>query len=128
MRSEIFDNYVKIAEEKGIVSKDAPEKAKKILEETGRADSRSIKDIEKLYGVKNDTLKSMEYKRNIIEDAHPDSIVIAPSYDKLNGLVENNNERQDIMLRLVNKMPNGQLDNHKYAQKDLLLSSSCRCR
>ena len=28
-RSEIFDNFVKIAQEKGLVAEDAPEKAKK---------------------------------------------------------------------------------------------------
>ncbi len=121
-RSEIFDNFVKIAEEKGLVSKDAPEKAKKILEETRRADSQTIKDIEVLYGVKPDAPKDMEYKRNIIEDAHPEPVVISPSYDKLNGLVENNNERQNILINIINKTPNGHLTNHKYAEKDLILS------
>lgn len=121
--SEIFDNFVKIAQEKGLVSEDAPEKAKKKLENNPRADSQSIKDIEALYGVKPDAPKNMEYKRNIIEDAHPDSVIISPSYDKLNGLVENNNERQDIILNIVNKPPNGQLTNHKYAaEQELLLS------
>ena len=121
--SEIFDNFVKIAQEKGLVSEDAPEKAKKKLENNPRADSQSIKDIEALYGVKPDAPKNMEYKRNIIEDAHPDSVIISPSYDKLNGLVENNNERQDIILNIVNKSPNGQLTNHKYAaEQELLLS------
>lgn len=122
-RSEIFDNFVKIAQEKGLVAEDAPEKAKKKLESNPRADSQSIKDIEALYGVKPDAPKGMEYKRNIIEDAHPESVVISPSYDKLNGLVENNNERQDIILNIVNKQNNGQLTNHKYAaEQELLLS------
>jgi hypothetical protein len=121
-RSEIFDNFVKIAQDKGLVSEDAPEKAKKKLESNPRADSLDIKAIEALYGVKNDTEKSMEYKHNIMEDAHPESVIISPSYDKLNGLVENNIERQNIILNIVNKTPNGQLTQHKYAKQELLLS------
>lgn len=121
-KSEIFDSFVKIAQDKGLISEDAPEKAKKILEKTHRADSLDISAIEALYGTKPSMPKDMEYERNIIEDAHPNSVVISPSYDKLNGLVENNQERQDIILHIVNKTPNGHLTQHKYAKKDLLLS------
>src|SRR6202142_4218923 len=64
----------------------------------------------------------MEYEHNIMEDAHPNSIVISPSYDKLNGLVENNIERQNILLHIVNKTPNGLSTQHKYAKQELILS------
>lgn len=121
-KSEIFDNFVKIAQEKGMISKDAPEKAKKILDKTHRADSLDISAIEALYGVKPDLPKDMEYKRNIIEDAHPNAAIVSPSYDKLNGLVENNNERQDILLNIVNRTPNGHGNLHKNATKNLVLS------
>lgn len=121
-RSDIFESFIKIAQDKGLVSKDAPEKAIKQLSKTHRHDSLSAEDIAKLYGIKPDQTKGMEYKRNIIEDAHPDLVVVSPSYDKLNGLVENQNQRQDIFLNIVNKTPNGQLDNHKWAEKDLLLT------
>ncbi len=121
-RSNILDDFFKIAKEKGIISENNSEKSKKKLEKEHRADSLSIKDIEKLYDVKPNAPKGSEYIRNIIERAHPDSIVIAPSYDKLNGLVENNNERQDIILNILDKNPNGQLTNHKYAEKELILS------
>jgi hypothetical protein len=47
-KSEVFNNFVKIAQEKGMIAADAPEKAIKALEENPRADSLSIKDIEKL--------------------------------------------------------------------------------
>ena len=120
--SDIFENFAKIAQEKGIISDDAPEKAKKKLEKDHRWDSMTLSDIEALYGVKPDSEKELEYKRNIIEVAHPGSMVISPSYDKLNGLVETDNERQDIILNIVNKTPNGQLTNHKYAEKELTLS------
>ena len=102
-RSEIFESFIKIAQDKGLVSKDAPEKAIKQLSKTHRHDSLSAEDIAKLYGVKIDQPKGMEYTRNIIEDAHPDSVIVSPAHDKLNGLVENNNERQNIILNIVNK-------------------------
>jgi hypothetical protein len=120
-RSEIFDNFVKIAQEKGMISNDSS-KSKKILEETGRADSLDISAIEALYGVKPDASKGLEYKNNIMEVAHPNGMVIAPSYDKLNGLVENNIEAQNIALHIVNKTNDGHSVQRKYAEKELLLS------
>lgn len=122
VRSDIFNEFVKIAQDKGLVSEDAPEKAKKKLEKDPRVDSLSISDIESLYSTKHDRPKGMEYKKNIIESAHPKSVVMAPSYDKINGLVENDQERQNIILNIVNKEPNGQLTHAKYAEKELILS------
>lgn len=121
-RSEIFESFIKIAQDKGLVSKDAPEKAIKQLSKTHRHDSLSADDIAKLYGIKPETPEGMKYTRNIIEDAHPDTVIIGPAHDKLNGLFENNNERQDIILNIVNKNNNGQLDNHKWAEQKLLLT------
>ena len=120
-RSEIFDSFVKIAQEKGMISNDSKDSKKK-LEETGRADSLDISAIEALYGVKPDAPKGSDYKKNIMEVAHPNSVVISPSYDKLNGLVENNNERQNILLHIVQKTPDGLLTQRKYAEQDFLLS------
>jgi gas vesicle protein len=121
-RSEIFESFVKIAEEKGLVSKATPEENKADLEKTHRADSLSIDDIAHLYGVKPPAPKEVEYKRNIVEVAHPNPLVLAPSYDKLNGLVENINERQDILLHIVNKNNTGSIVQTKYAERELVLS------
>jgi hypothetical protein len=96
--SDIFDRFVKVAQEKGIVSS---------------------KD---LYEVKPKSSDDMSYKNNIMEIAHPNSLVIAPAYDKINGLVENNIERQNILLHIVNKETNGLLTQHKYASDNLILS------
>jgi len=119
--SDIFDRFVKIAEKEGIFSADAKETKKK-LEETGRADSLDISAIEALYGTKAKAPQGMEYKNNIMEIAHPNSIVVSPSYDKLNGLVENEIERQNITLHIIQQTPNGLLTQKKYAQKELMLS------
>jgi hypothetical protein len=120
--SEIFDEFAKIAQEKGLISKSTPEEIKKKLEINPRMDSLDISAIEALYGVKPDAPSGMKYKRNIIEDAHQNPVVISPSYDKLNGLVENINERQNILRHIVQKTPNGHLTQRKYAEQQLLLS------
>jgi len=120
-KSEIFDNFIKIAEEKGMVSSDS-EKSKKELEKNLRADSLSADDIAKLYNTKPNTPKDMEYKKNIMEIAHPKPVVVAPAYDKVNGLVENNIERQNIMINIVNKSNDAIVNHKKYAEKELLLS------
>lgn len=123
-KSEIFESFAKIAQERGLVStaQKAEHTEKDFSETNPRFDSLTIEQISKLYNTKPEAPKDMEYKRNIIEDAHPDSVVIAPSYDKLNGLVENENEGQNIRIRIVMKDPDGHLVNRKYARKNLLLS------
>jgi len=118
--SEIFEAFVKIAEEKGLISR--AESSKDKLEKNPRADSLSEKDIAKLYNVSPETNKNMSYKRNIVELAHPNKSIVGPSYDKLNSLVENVNERQDIMVNIVNRQPTGQLFNKKYAEHELVMS------
>ena len=54
--------------------------------------------------------------------AHPNAAVVSPSHDKLNGLVENINERQNILLNIVNKPVNGLNLYHKYAEEELIKS------
>jgi hypothetical protein len=122
--SKIFDEFVKIAQKEGLISEAGPaEHTEFDFPETNpRHDSLSIEQIGKLYNNKPDMPEDMKYKNNIMEDAHPDSLVISPSYDKLNGLVENEIEGQNIRLRIVMKEPDGHLVNRKYAEKQLILS------
>lgn len=78
------------------------------------------KEIKELYDQ-----KPTDYKNNIMELAHPVPVVIMDAYDKLNGLIENNIERQTIMLNIFNKRPRtGTEIGFKYAdaRKSLLLS------
>ena len=120
--SDIFEEFAKIAQERGLISKSSSEEIKRKLENNPRIDSLDISAIEALYGVKPDTPKDMEYKNNIIEDAHPNAVIVSPSYDKINGLVENLNERQNILMHIVQKTPDGHVTQRKYAEKQLLLS------
>lgn len=123
IKSDVFDNFVKIAQEKGMISKKSSdsEDSKKKLEKNPRADSLDISAIEALYGVKPNVSKDMDYEHNIMEVAHPNYAVVSNSYDKLNGLVENDIQRQNININIINKVPNGNLTQHKYAEKDLFL-------
>jgi hypothetical protein len=119
--SDIFDSYAKLALEKGLIKEASSDDIKKKLEENPRMDSLDISAIEALYGVKPKLPKDMEYDKNISEIAHPNSVVVSPAHDKINGLVENINERQNILLHIVNKDNNGQLVQKKLAEKNLVL-------
>jgi hypothetical protein len=108
--SDIFNEYARIMKAKGLL--------KEAAGESTTVDKRYSKEyadtIKALYNV------DMEDVEDIIEKAHPNKVIIAPSYDKLNGLIENVNERHDVMVGITNKIPNGTLTNHKYAQTELL--------
>lgn len=107
MRSEIFENYAVIALEQGLISK---------ADSTARVGSDDISTIEALYGVK----PNGRDEKSITEQAHPDSVIIAPSYDRLNGLVENDKQRQNIIIQILNKAPQAKLTQHRYAEQALL--------
>lgn len=120
MASDIFDAYAKLAIEKGII-KVAQEKESKELKKYKndsypRAGSDTLEIIENKYNVKPEKPKSQEYKNNIMEVAHPHKVILSPAYDKINALVENNIERQNIIINITQKPVNGQLTQHKYAQ------------
>ena len=105
-KSYIFEEYARIAKERGLIR----------TAEDPRKGSDDKKTIENIYHV----LPNGEEK-HIMEQAHPESVVIAPSHDKVNGLVENNIERHNIMVGIINKSPQAKLTSHKYASayKDL---------
>jgi len=121
--SNIFDEYAKIASEKGLIklSEESSELKKYKNDTYPRVGSDDISTIEALYGVKPDS--PIKYKHNIMEAAHPKAVVIAPSYDKLNGLVENEIERQNIDLNIATRSTTGKnvTQGPKYARKDLML-------
>ena len=113
-KKSVLDELVKIAE-----TNDTAEKTRAKLMANPRGGSDDISTIEKLYNVKPGTEKGMDYKNNIMEVAHPESKVLVNTYDKINGLVENNIERQNIILNIVNKQTDGQLAQFKYAKENL---------
>jgi hypothetical protein len=120
--SDMFEIYAKLAEEKGLV-KTAAEEHKAYRDSVqARNSSADISTIEALYGVKPEAIEGMEYERNIIEIAHPEPVVIADAYDKLNGLVENINETHNIIINKVrSKAPSGTPNFAKEAKKALTM-------
>jgi hypothetical protein len=113
-RSEVFENYAKIALDEGLITK----KAYSMTEDEKNKDSDWKSTIQALYGVK----PNGEEKEDILDKAHPTPVVVSPSYDKVHGLVENLKERQNIMIGIVQKPNNGNYC-QKYAEtkNELLL-------
>lgn len=110
--SDIFDEYAKIMMDKGLIKK-----SNVMTSDEKEKDSDYEEKIKALYGI---NLKLNNSNKNIIEQAHPDKVIIAPSYDKLNGLVEDVQERHNVMVGICNKPVNGNLTQHRYAEKQLL--------
>lgn len=103
---------------KFIIAAEEESAAKKTLKETKRVDSLSADDISKLYNLKVN-LKG----RNIVEEAHPDVLVAFDSYDKLNGVLKNDNQKQDITINIIHRKQHAGLVNEKYAAQSKLLNS-----
>lgn len=109
--SDVFNEYAKIMASKGFVKKAQQTSVEK------ENDSDYAEKIKALYGL---DIKLNDSNKDIIEQAHPEKVIVAPSYDRVNGLVENINERHDIMTGICNKPTNGNLTQHRYAEKELL--------
>lgn len=109
--SDIFAEYNRISEEKGLIKK-----AESMSEEEKYSDKEWRENIEALYGVK---IKVNDSDKDVIEQAHPNKVIVAPAYDKVNGLMENIWERHDIMIGITNKPMKGTESRFIYAE-DLL--------
>jgi hypothetical protein len=112
--SDIFEAYAKIAQEQGLISTAEDEE-----DESKEKSSKEDKDFtlsEIFYGVQNKTVKELH------DEAHPKTIVMAPSYDKLNGVVENLYQRSNIMSMIALKHPAILQTNSRYikAHQDLI--------
>jgi len=105
MKSEVFEEYIKIMQS-GL---------------TKNAQRANLDDRNKQKPTKKEK-DIIEYKSNLMEEAHPNRVIFGPSYDPMHSLIENNIERNQIMLKIVHKNPTGQLDHKKYAESDLQLS------
>jgi hypothetical protein len=116
--SDVFEEYAKIAVAQGLVKEAGLEK--KAEEETNpRYDSLDLDAIEMLYGVKPN---GKEDEKHIVEQAHPEPAVVSPAYDRVNGLVENGLERQDVMHYIATKPNHGKHIQERYvkAHQDLV--------
>lgn len=110
--SEVFTNYIKLAQDAGLISEEDGIEKKADADTKTRYDSNSFSDIEALYGHKFEPNK--EKDESIVEVAHPETMVVGPAYDAMNAVVENLHQRQDIMSYVALKDPDGQLVQRRY--------------
>jgi len=119
--SEIFNNYIRLAEDAGLIGEDEFNKTADPNDKT-RYDRYSFSDLEALYGHKlgpND-----KEGDSIVDVAHPETAVAVPAYDAMNSVVENLHQRNDIMTYVALKDPDGHLVQRRYvaAQQKLINS------
>ena len=108
--SEIWEAYFKAMDEKEGLTKEAA--APKLRKEEPREEHTEYRNsawpkndgdvqkrIETLYNVKQDLIHT--YENNIMEVAHPEPVVIGLAYDRVNGLVENEIERQKVDMHIA---------------------------
>jgi len=110
--SDVFSEYAKIALEQGLISNaedDSPKEEKK-------EEKKELSNAEIFYGVKNKPVKEL------LEEAHPKTIVMGPAYDKFNGVVENLQQRHKVMTDIALKNPGILQTNTRYvkAQQELI--------
>lgn len=110
----IFDEYAKLALQQGLISTAAEE-------EPVRYGKDSLKYIENLQNIQPDG-----QEKTIVEQAHPETYYAAKAHDRMNGVVENVQERQNVMVEIARRAPTGNLFNHRYVQahQDLMSSLS----
>jgi hypothetical protein len=96
-------------------SEDDTAKAMAYLLKNKRNDSISIEDMEKLQNITT----SKEFKPNLIEDAHPDFVVVMNAYDAMNGAVFNSEQRHHFIRKLIDRPVTTQLTNYKLAAVEL---------
>jgi len=105
LHSEIFDEYAKIALDKGLITKEA-----KKIEEPDKYEGVDIEAIEMLYGVK----PNGKDEKHIVEQAHPEPVIVAPAYDRVHGRIENQLEQQDMIANIALKPNDGKLVQRRY--------------
>jgi hypothetical protein len=115
MSQDIWDDFEKIAIAQGLIS-EAEKEDEKPKSRTGLADDA----MRFLYGIEPDGIFK---DKDIIEVAHPDTSVILPSYDAMNGILENENQRHDIMTYIALTNPNGKTTKRYVVAKENLMSS-----
>lgn len=81
----------------------------------------SPKDIQDLYDIPK-KYNDKEFKKNLVEVAHPEPAVLFQAYDKMNGLIENVNERQNIISNILDKKTEDGERTKKYATQLLTLN------
>lgn len=116
IESEVFKEYVKQSKSEGLVKEADYSEA--------RIGSDNDDAISLLYGIKPNGKKD---DKSIVEKAHPETAVVGPAYDAMNAIVENVQQRQNMMAYIAHKTPSGDLTMHRYVKaKSELIDSIVR--
>lgn len=117
MITNVWEEFEKMAVDQGLIDNEENNDPKK----SEKSNSLSDDAVSLLYGI---TPESIFDKKDIIEIAHPDTVIVAPAYDAMNAVIENVNQRQSIMAYIANKTPTGQATGTRYvaAKQDLIKS------
>lgn len=114
-KSEILVEFAKIAEDCGLIKiAEEKEDKKESKKDSEKSDSKS--SFEMLYGENKLEVSPL------IEQAHPETVVISPSYDKMNGIVENSIQQSAISNYIATRPPHSGNTHERYvkASQDLL--------
>lgn len=123
--NEIFNEFAKMMLASGSLVATAEDKSTrsniKEWSEDNKIKDKEYKDkIEALYGVRPNGAEDKgkdDGFASVLDIAHPMPLILCPSYDKVNGLVENIKERQDIMVGIVMKPQQAKLTQRRIAQE-----------
>lgn len=108
MKSEIFNEYAKLAAELGWIDKKAKD---------------SPKDIEDLYNVKPFEGDN-EDDETLMQKAHPNGgLVMSPAYDPINGMMMTPYEQQNLMSQVATNPPNGNYTQVPWVQRGDILKN-----
>jgi hypothetical protein len=110
----VFETYAALMAEKDLLKK-----LTKTAADKRNSSKKDIKELNELYNLKPETSKDMGYERNIAEVAHPSSAYVGQSYDRINSLVENVNEGQNITINILRQKTTGLSNIKRYAEEEL---------
>lgn len=108
--SNIRDEFFKIAKEQGIV--DSRETRMRKNDEYSK---EFIDNIRALYNI-----DPRETDKSITQEAHPETCVISPAYDKTWGVIENGEQQQALMADIVFKPTNPTTNIRRIAESELI--------
>lgn len=111
--SDIFDSYAKLMTDMGLVKR---------ADENDTKPSKSLLDQDTysyFYPKKNmlgATLDMDGKPYDMLDKAHPETVVVSPAYDALNGVVENLKEQSNVMKMIALKTPRIILTQERYVK------------
>lgn len=116
--SDIWDDFEKEAISQGLISVEAKDKKTKKEKTYNKPHDDAIR---LLYGIEPETI----FKSNdLIEVAHPETAIVSDTYDAMNAVVENENQRHDIFTYIALRQPDGKINHRRYvAAKSNLINS-----